>query len=77
MLGYLDSSAVDLAIDTIDALINIRSPAPPLIAIAGLLGMILGERTISRMKASMVVNRREAQAKAALVMYREDCHTGG
>jgi XapX domain-containing protein len=46
MFGYLVSLAMGLAVGVAYGLVQVRSPAPPLIALIGLLGMVLGEQAI-------------------------------
>jgi XapX domain-containing protein len=41
--AYLISFAVGLLVGAIYGLLNVRSPAPPVIALVGLLGILLGE----------------------------------
>lgn len=41
---YLMSLAAGLLVGVIYALINVRSPAPPVIALVGLLGILVGEQ---------------------------------
>ncbi|GLS88462.1 membrane protein [Cypionkella aquatica] len=41
---YLLSLAVGLLVGAIYGLLNVRSPAPPVIALVGLLGILLGEQ---------------------------------
>lgn len=43
---YLISLAAGLAIGAIYGLIAVRSPAPPIIALLGLLGMLAGEAAV-------------------------------
>jgi XapX domain-containing protein len=43
MIGYLVSLLMGLAVGAAYALVEVRSPAPPLIALVGILGMVLGE----------------------------------
>ena len=43
---YLLSLGAGILVGIIYSLINVRSPAPPLIALLGLLGMLIGERAI-------------------------------
>ena len=50
-MGYMISLAVGFAIGLIYWLLRVQSPAPPLIALAGLLGMVLGEHAIPVVKA--------------------------
>ena len=45
MNGYLVSLLMGLAVGVAYGLVQIRSPAPPLIALVDLLGMVLGEQT--------------------------------
>jgi XapX domain-containing protein len=51
VVGYLISFFMGLAVGAVYGLIHVRSPAPPLIALAGLLGMVLGEQGIDLAKA--------------------------
>jgi XapX domain-containing protein len=44
MVGYLVSLAMGLAVGVAYGLVQVRSPAPPLVALIGLLGMVLGSR---------------------------------
>ena len=46
MIGYLVSLLMGLAVGAAYGLVHVRSPAPPLIALVGLLGMVLGEQAI-------------------------------
>ncbi len=46
MIGYLISLLMGLAVGVAYGLLHVRSPAPPLIALVGLLGMVLGEQAI-------------------------------
>jgi XapX domain-containing protein len=41
--------AVGLLVGGIYALLGVRSPAPPVVALVGLLGMLLGEQAVSRL----------------------------
>lgn len=43
---YLISLAVGLLVGVIYALLGVRSPAPPVIALIGLLGILLGEQMV-------------------------------
>lgn len=44
MRMYVVSIAVGLLVGVIYALLNVRSPAPPIVALLGLLGMLIGEQ---------------------------------
>ncbi|MGV1753502.1 XapX domain-containing protein [Agrobacterium sp. CG674] len=43
---YLLSLAVGLLVGMIYGLLNVRSPAPPVIALVGLLGILVGEQIV-------------------------------
>jgi len=43
---YLISIAVGMLVGVIYALLHVRSPAPPAIALVGLLGMLIGEQIV-------------------------------
>ncbi|EOA04857.1 hypothetical protein HBH1_01099 [Herbaspirillum sp. BH-1] len=47
MSAYLISLGAGILIGVFYALFKVRSPAPPGIALIGLLGMVLGERLIT------------------------------
>lgn len=46
MKPYLVSLGVGVLVGVIYALMNVRSPAPPVIALAGLLGILIGEQAV-------------------------------
>lgn len=46
MRSYLISLVVGTAVGLIYGLIGVRSPAPPVIALIGLLGMLAGEQVV-------------------------------
>jgi XapX domain-containing protein len=46
MRMYLLSLGVGLLVGVIYSLLNVRSPAPPLVALVGLLGILVGEQVI-------------------------------
>ncbi|MBM7060598.1 DUF1427 family protein [Pseudomonas sp. UL073] len=45
-MSYLISLAVGLAVGLLYHLLDVRSPAPPAVALVGLLGMQLGEQLL-------------------------------
>jgi XapX domain-containing protein len=51
MKAMLVSFAVGLMVGVAYALLRVKSPAPPLVALAGLLGMVWGEQLIERFLA--------------------------
>jgi XapX domain-containing protein len=50
MYGYLVSLLTGLAVGALYGLLHVRSPAPPLVALIGLLGMVLGEQATDAVK---------------------------
>jgi XapX domain-containing protein len=46
MKMYLLSLAVGLLVGVIYALLDVRSPAPPVVALVGLLGILVGEQVV-------------------------------
>jgi XapX domain-containing protein len=44
MIGFLVSGAVGLLVGLIYGLLSVKSPAPPLIALIGLLAILVGEQ---------------------------------
>src|SRR5580693_6510592 len=43
---YVISLAAGLLVGVVYSLLNVRSPAPPLVALVGLLGILIGEQVI-------------------------------
>ena len=50
MLNYALSLGVGLGVGVAYGLLGVRSPAPPIIALLGLLGMLAGESVVSWVK---------------------------
>jgi XapX domain-containing protein len=50
MKPYLISLGAGLLVGVIYNLLNVRSPAPPAIALVGLLGILLGEQVVPLVK---------------------------
>jgi XapX domain-containing protein len=50
MTGYIVSLLMGLVVGAVYGLVQVRSPAPPLIALVGLLGMVIGEQAIEMAK---------------------------
>ena len=46
MKNYALSFGVGLGVGVLYGLLRVRSPAPPLVALAGLLGMVFGEQLL-------------------------------
>ena len=51
MTGFFVSLLMGLAVGVIYGFSGVRSPAPPLIALVGLLGMVLGEQAVDVARA--------------------------
>lgn len=65
---YLVSLAAGLLVGIIYGLLNVRSPAPPVIALVGLLGILLGEQVVPLTK------RLFAGEQPTSVWSRAACH---
>lgn len=63
-MGYIISLGVGFGVGLLYWLLKVQSPAPPLIALAGLLGMVLGEHAIPVVKAQFFAQGAEAQVTA-------------
>jgi XapX domain-containing protein len=50
MRVYLISLGAGLLVGVVYSLLNVRSPAPPLVALIGLLGILMGEQIIPTAK---------------------------
>jgi XapX domain-containing protein len=50
MTGYLVSLLAGLVVGVAYGLVQVRSPAPPLIALVGLLGILVGEQAVGLAK---------------------------
>jgi XapX domain-containing protein len=57
---YLVSLAVGVLVGVIYGLLNVRSPAPPIVALVGLLGILLGEQMVPL--AKRVIAREQVSA---------------
>lgn len=64
---YIVSLAAGLLVGIIYALLNVRSPAPPVIALIGLLGMLAGEQVVP------IVKRMAAGEPVTAAWLREEC----
>ncbi|MEM7236949.1 MAG: DUF1427 family protein [Pseudomonadota bacterium] len=57
---YVISLAIGLLVGGLYALLNTRSPAPPIIALLGLLGMLAGESLVSWAKSQITAEEAAA-----------------
>ena len=62
MRSYLASLTLGVAVGVVYGLIKVRSPAPPVVALLGLLGVLAGEQAISLVRSH--VFKSEAQLGA-------------
>ncbi|GAB5387055.1 MAG: hypothetical protein Alpg2KO_00230 [Alphaproteobacteria bacterium] len=70
--AYVVSLAIGLGVGAIYALLNTRSPAPPIIALLGLLGMLIGESAVSWAKSRMTAESAAAHCLHAKTFTTED-----
>jgi XapX domain-containing protein len=64
MKTYLLSLGVGLVVGILYSLLNVRSPAPPVVALVGLLGMLAGEQIIPAVR-QMLAARTMSTVQAA------------
>jgi XapX domain-containing protein len=62
MKPYLVCLAVGVLVGALYALLRVRSPAPPVIALVGLLGMLIGEQGVGLAFAAMPGSARTTSA---------------
>ncbi|MBS0339106.1 MAG: DUF1427 family protein [Proteobacteria bacterium] len=74
MKTYLVSLALGLLVGVIYALFQVRSPAPPVIALVGLLGILLGEQIPPLVKQAF---DRQSQATGAWLHHQVKPHMFG
>lgn len=55
-MSFVISLGVGFGVGLLYWLLKVQSPAPPLIALAGLLGMVLGEHAIPVVKAQFAIS---------------------
>jgi XapX domain-containing protein len=65
-MGYIISLGVGFCVGLLYWLLKVQSPAPPLIALAGLLGMVLGEHAIPVVKAQFFAQTPTAEVATQL-----------
>jgi XapX domain-containing protein len=64
MNGFSISLLMGLVVGVAYGLCGVRSPAPPLVALVGLLGMVLGEQAVALAKTHYFVAQNSHQATA-------------
>jgi XapX domain-containing protein len=72
MINYLVSLLVGLAVGAAYGLLQVRSPAPPVIALVGLLGMVLGEQAVIAAKNHLSAPSHAPIRQAFVGMQRAD-----
>ena len=56
MRTYLASLILGVAVGVVYGLVKVRSPAPPAIALLGLLGMLVGEQAVTLVRSHVFKN---------------------
>ena len=65
MKSYLVALATGLLVGGLYGLLRVRSPAPPVIALVGLMGILLGEQVVSMVRQSIATRRVDVARVAA------------
>jgi len=81
-MPYLISLGAGFVVGLLYWLVRVQSPAPPLIALAGLLGIVLGEHAVPVIRAQLlpaahVAEVSQAQDQAGSPTVRTDPNRGG
>ena len=63
MRSYLASLILGVGVGVVYGIVKVRSPAPPVIALIGLLGMLAGERAVSLVRSH--VSKSDVQLSVA------------
>jgi XapX domain-containing protein len=66
MKPYLLSLGAGILVGIVYALLGVRSPAPPTVALLGLLGILLGEQVVP-------IAKRIAQGKPVMAYVKTEC----
>jgi XapX domain-containing protein len=74
MTGYLVSLLMGLAVGVAYGLVQVRSPAPPMIALVGLFGMVMGQQAVDMAKRHFVPSAPTSTGDAALTEPVMPCH---
>lgn len=62
MKPFIVALGVGLLVGIIYGLLNVRSPAPPYVALVGLLGILLGEHAVTGARLDLARSRRSRGA---------------
>jgi len=68
---YLISLAVGLLVGGLYSLLGVKSPAPPAVALVGLLGILIGEQAVPRIRQALAGQHAEAAVQSD-VLHRHD-----
>jgi XapX domain-containing protein len=66
MRPWLLSLILGVGVGVIYGAVRVRSPAPPLVALIGLLGMLIGEQAVSFVRSRLEASRVATTAKEPL-----------
>jgi XapX domain-containing protein len=75
MKTYLLSLGVGLVVGILYSLLNVRSPAPPVVALVGLLGMLAGEQIVPAVR-QMLAGRTMPMVQAGPAAGTASQHAG-
>jgi XapX domain-containing protein len=70
MRVYLLSLGAGLLVGVVYSLLNVRSPAPPVVALVGLLGILVDEQIIPVASKALYHGGRDAERTGVLGVYR-------
>nr|WP_089163305.1 DUF1427 family protein [Caballeronia sordidicola] len=76
-MSFLTSLGDGFAVGLLYWLLKVQSPAPPLIALAGLLGMVLGEHAIPPVRAQSVTSTSAAHGPSHVKLAVAKADTAG
>ena len=70
MRSYLTSLILGVGVGVVYGIVKVRSPAPPVIALIGLLGMLAGERAVSLVRSHVSKAMFNSARPRAIVLQR-------
>jgi len=70
MRSYLTSLILSVGVGVVYGIVKVRSPAPPVIALIGLLGMLAGERAVSLVRSHVSKAMSNSARPRAIVLQR-------
>jgi XapX domain-containing protein len=72
MRTYLASLILGVAVGVVYGLVKVRSPAPPAIALLGLLGMLVGEQAVTLVRSHAFKSIAQLSAASHVVATSDD-----